>query len=122
MRKQQKEDEEIAINVVSYIAFILAIKSHFADEKRLTSKRFEDMELDEIRALSMMNLDKFKAKMQRRKTKRDKVLGLWAVVKTLRQKSVSFRDIAKYLKTNHALEVGHSLVHEMWTELEEQTK
>jgi len=118
MRKQQEADEEIPINVVSYIALVLANKSHLADEKKLSAKRFEDMELNEVRELSIINLDKLKDKKKNSKTKREKVLGLWAVVRTLRQKKVSFRDISRYLKKHHRLEVGHSLIHSMWLELE----
>ena len=122
LRKQQKMDEEVPINVASYIALILANKSHFADEKRLTNKRFEDMELDEIRALSMINLDKLKAKKRKVRTKRDKVIGLWAVVKMLREKKISFRDVSRYLKQHHSLDVGHSMLHALWNEFETNKK
>lgn len=121
MRKKQNSDEAVPINIVSYMALILAIKSHFADEKKLNTKHFDDMDLDEIRALSTMNLERFKAKKIRKMTKRAKVLGLWAVIKTLRDSNVSFRDISRYLKQHHSLEVGHSMVHTLWTELENNT-
>ena len=118
MKKQHKASEDIPIHVVSYIAFILAIKSHFADEQKLSSKRFEDMEINEVRELALINLDKLKMRKRKSKTKRDKVLGLWAVIKTLRNENVSFRDISRYLKKNHSLTIGHSLIHAMWHELE----
>lgn len=118
MRKKQNADEEVPINVVSYIALVLAIKSYFADEKKLSTKRFEDMDLNEVRELSMMNLSTLKAKKSRKRSKRDRLLALWAVVKTLKQEQISFRDIARYLKKHHNLEVGHSILHTMWHELD----
>ena len=118
MRKQQKIAKGTPVNVASYIAFILANKSHLADERKLSSKRFEDMELNELRELALINLDKLKARTKKNQTKREKVLGVWAVVKTLRDAHVSFRDISRYLKKNHSLTIGHSLIHAMWQELE----
>ncbi|WP_373033596.1 hypothetical protein [Sulfurovum sp.] len=122
MRKKQNPTEDVPINIVSFIAFVLAIKSHFADEKKLTTKRFEDMELSEVRELSMINLSKLKTRNNRKRSKRDRLLTLWAVVKTLKQEQTSFRDIARYLKRHHSLEVGHSLIHAMWHELENRAK
>lgn len=122
LRKKQKSDQNVSINIVSYIALILAIKSHFADEKKLTTKRFEEMELSDVKELSMINLSKLKAKKDRKRTKRDRLLTLWAVVKTLKQEKVSYRDISIYLKKHHHLEVGHSLIHAMWHEVETTDK
>ena len=116
LRKQQKNN--LSINTTSYIALILAIKSYIADEQKLTKKQFDDMTLEEIRELSVHNIKKFKMRKKYAPSKRDKVLGLWSVIKTLREEKISFRDISLYLKKYHKFEIGHSLIHSMWQEME----
>ena len=117
MQKQTYKNEDITH--LSYTAFVLAIKHHLSDEKKLLKKRFEDMSLDEIKDLAMTNLNKFKMNKSKKLSKRDRVLALWAVVKTLRSENISFRGISNYLKKNHHFDVGHSLIHMMWQELED---
>jgi len=118
--KQKNTDSEIPINVHSYIALVIAIKSYLSEERKLSKKRFEDMDLSEIKDISLRNIEKLKTKKLKTLSKRDKLIGLWAVVKTLKKQDVSFRDISRYLKRNHNLEIGHSTIHSLWTELEKK--
>lgn len=69
-----------------------------------------------------LNAIKLRGRNNKAKIKRQKVLGYWAIVKTLRlEQNMSFRDIAIYLKRYHKLEVSYSTIHGLWTELENNT-
>lgn len=72
-------------------------------------------ELDNVN----LNVIKIRGKNCKTKVKRQKLLGYWAIVKTLRMKEkMSFRDISKYFGKYHKLEVSYSTIYELWTELE----
>lgn len=78
-------------------------------------------ELDEIN----LNAIKLRGKNNKAKIKRQKVLGYWAIVRTLKlEQNMSFRDIATYLSRYHKLDVSYSTIYELWNELENkiQTK
>ena len=76
-------------------------------------KEFENS--DEVELKSLI----FRAKNARKKAKREKILERWTIVKTLKiEQSMSFRQIAVYLKKYHKLEVVHSTLHKIWNELE----
>ena len=58
-------------------------------------------------------------KQIRNTSKREKLLGMWAIIKTLKiGQNMSYRKICEYLKKYHRLEVAHSLIHKMWIEIE----
>lgn len=66
-----------------------------------------------------LNAIKIRGRNSKTKVKRQKLLGYWAVVKTLRlQEKMSFRDIKLYLVKYHKLEVSYSTIYELWRELE----
>lgn len=66
-----------------------------------------------------LNAIKLKTKSVRKKAKRDRLLGHWAIVHTLKlEQNLSFRQIAQYLKKYHKLEVAHSTLYRLWSELE----
>jgi hypothetical protein len=78
-------------------------------------------ELDDVN----LNAIKLRGKNTKTKVKRQKVLGYWAIVRTLKlEQNMSFRDIATYFAKYHKLEVSYSTVYELWNELENniQTK
>lgn len=78
-----------------------------------------------IKELDSVNLNtiKFRHKSVRQKAKRQKLLGLWSVVRTLKlEQNMSFRQIVEYLKKYHKFEVAHSTVYELWNELESKLK
>jgi hypothetical protein len=79
-------------------------------------KEFDDVNLKAI---------KLRAKNSKTKVKRQKVLGYWAIVRTLKlEQNMSFRDIATYFAKYHRLEISYSTIHALWIELENniQTK
>jgi hypothetical protein len=78
------------------------------------AKEFDDINL---------NVIKLRGKNNKAKIKRQKVLGYWAIVRTLRlEQKMSFRDIATYFAKYHKLEVSYSTIYELWNELENNTQ
>lgn len=72
-------------------------------------------ELDDVN----LNAIKLRGKNNKAKIKRQKVLGYWAIVRTLKlEQNMSFRDIATYFAKYHKLEVSYSTIYELWNELE----
>lgn len=75
-------------------------------------------ELDDVN----LNAIKLRGKNNKAKIKRQKVLGYWAIVRTLKlEQNMSFRDIATYFAKYHKLEVSYSTIYELWDELENNT-
>ena len=75
-------------------------------------------ELDNVN----LNAIKLRGKNNKAKIKRQKVLGYWAIVRTLKlEQNMSFRDIAIYFAKYHKLEVAHTTIHGLWKELENHT-
>lgn len=69
-----------------------------------------------------LNAIKLRGKNHKTKIKREKLLGYWAIVRTLKiDQKMSFRDISSYFKKYHKFEVSYSTIHELWTELENNT-
>lgn len=101
----------------SYAGMILALKSLYAQERKLSRKDFKDMSIEEIADLSLMDVKIFESKLPSPTPKRDKVLQHWALIKLLRNEGMSFRKIATYMKRKR-VDVGHSLIHSMWIEFE----
>ncbi|MGD9553932.1 MAG: hypothetical protein AB7V28_05990 [Arcobacteraceae bacterium] len=78
------------------------------------AKEFDDVNLNAI---------KLRARNNKAKIKRQKMLGYWAIVRTLKlEQNMSFRDIATYFKKYHKLEVSYSTIYELWNELENNTQ
>lgn len=75
-------------------------------------------ELDDVN----LNAIKLRGKNNKAKIKRQKVLGYWAIVRTLKlEQNMSFRDIATYFAKYHKLDVAHTTIHGLWKELENHT-
>jgi hypothetical protein len=77
-----------------------------------------------IKELDNVNLNaiKLRTKNSKTKVKRQKVLGYWAIVRTLKlEQNMSFRDISTYFAKYHRLEVSYSTIYELWNDLENNT-
>jgi len=119
-KKEEFKNNEVEIQIASWISLVLAIKSLYVEEKRLTKKKFDDLNDDEIEQLHYIKIEKFKKKNSFRKiSKRKKLMNYWAVVKTLRSDGFSFRSIAEYLKKEYKFYVSYSLIFNVWKEVEE---
>jgi hypothetical protein len=69
-----------------------------------------------------LNVIKLRAKNNKVKVKRQKVLGYWAIVRTLKlEQKMSFRQISIYFAKYHKIEVSYSTIYELWNELENRT-
>ena len=76
-------------------------------------------ELDDVN----LNAIKLRSKNSKAKVKRQKVLGYWAIVRTLKlEQNMSFRDIATYFAKYHRLDVSYSTIFELWNEIENNKK
>ena len=65
------------------------------------------------------NAIKLRGKNRKTKIKREKLIGYWAIVKTLKSdQNMSFRDISTYFAKYHKLEVSYSTIYGLWIELE----
>jgi len=94
------------MSILSYASFIFAVNQYVSDISDLDKNTLD---------LRTKSIHKF--------AKREKLLMKWALIKELKNvKGLSFRQIAKYLKKYHKLEVVHSTVYDLWKELEENTK
>lgn len=93
---------DVANNLLTYCSLIESIDNTIKLNEKL-----------DIKALTI------KHKNQRKAHKREKILELWAIVKTLKiEQKMSFRDISKYLKKYHKFDVAHSTIFEIWAEIE----
>ena len=74
-------------------------------------------ELDNV----TLNAIKLRGKNSKAKVKRQKVLGYWAIVRSLKlEQNMSFRDISAYFAKYHKLNVSYSTVYELWKEIEKK--
>lgn len=104
--KQKGAYSDVDNAVMTLASLILAI--HFIVGK-----------LDDVN----LNAIKLRGKNNKVKVKRQKILGYWAIVRTLKlEQNFSFRKIAQYLKKYHKLEVSYSTIYELWNELENNAK
>jgi len=70
-----------------------------------------------------LNAIKLRGKNNKAKIKRQRVLGYWAIVRTLKiEQKMSFRNISTYFAKYHKLEVSYSTIYDLWIELEKKKK
>lgn len=70
-----------------------------------------------------LNISKLRARKKRLEIKKEKLLGYWAIVRTLKfDEEMSFRGISKYLETYYRFEVSYSYIYQMWNELENESE
>ena len=117
--KLRESNAEIGNETLSYAAMILSINTFYSEDKQVTQKRFDELSLEEIGELTLRRIKKYDHKCRPTITpKRDKLIGLWAEVKTLKQMHKGSRYIAQYLLAKHKFKVGHTLIQTTWKELE----
>lgn len=109
------KSEMTEVDILPLAAFLLAIQYFYSLEQSISSKS------KHANLSTSKNLSKFrirKAKKERYKEKREKLLNLWAIVVNLKSEDFSFRQIADYLRGHHRFEVSHTYIHKIWEELE----
>ncbi|MFH0708831.1 MAG: hypothetical protein V2A75_01355 [Pseudomonadota bacterium] len=118
-RLREAYKDQACFGDISYCALILAIAYTRAIEKKLTQKSFETLSIDEIRDLSSMRAITFKQKTTRGSQKHEKLMGYWAIVRTLRlDHGYSYERVSLYLKKKHRFSVAPSTIMKKWKELE----
>lgn len=106
---------------IAYVALILAIGASRTLEKKLTQKSFSDLSLDEIRDLSASRAVLFKCKTTKVSHKHEKLMGYWAIVRTLRlDHAYSYQRISLYLAKKHRFSIAPSTIFINWKKIEEQ--
>ena len=104
--KLKSVHSDVNNTVLTLCSLILAVDT--------IEKKLDDVNLNAI---------KLRGKNIKTKVKREKVLGYWAIVRTLKlEQNMSFRDIATYFIKYHRLEVSYSTIYELWIELENKTQ
>ncbi|MFA7022293.1 hypothetical protein [Aliarcobacter sp.] len=102
--KLKSAHSDVDNTILTLSSLILAVDS--------VVKKLDDVNLNAI---------KLRGKNNKAKIKRQKVLGYWAIVKTLKlEQNMSFRDIATYFAKYHKLQISYSTVYEIWNELEKK--
>ena len=108
--------------LLSYCSLVLSLRTQYSLEKKLSTKNFCNMSLDDIQNIAMIRINRsHEAVYINSSPKRNKLIHYWAVVKMCRTsniKPMSFSNIAKYLKKFYNFEVGHNLIAQLWRELE----
>lgn len=113
--------EGYKLELLSYAALILAIKTIYDSRKRVENLNFKDMSLDDIREISLQKTRLFLDKeFTRSKPKREKLLRYWSEVKILREEGASFQAITKYLVQKRHVTCAKSTLHKLWHELENE--
>ena len=103
---KNNNNSDVDNNILTLSALILAIDS--------VVKELDDVSFNAI---------KLRCKNNTNKSKREKLLFYWGIVRTLKlEQNMSFRDIATYFAKYHKLEVSYSTIYELWNELENNIK
>ncbi len=100
--KLRIKHQDIGKVILSFSAHILAIDSVLG-------------QLDDV----ALNASKFNNKSIRAKSKREKIISYWAIVRSLKlEQKMSWRGVKQYLFKYHKLSVAHSTLFTLWNELE----
>ena len=100
--KLKQKYSDVDNNILTLSSLILAIDS--------VVKELDDVNFNAI---------KLRGKKNTNKSKREKLLSYWAIVRTLKlERNMSFRDIAIYFGKYHRLEISYSTIYRLWDELE----
>lgn len=117
--KLRQFHKNVSADTLSYCALILVTKIYINEQKSLKSLNINEMSLEEIQKLTSKKAKLFLKKQLRQKTKQERLIDYWAVVKTLKyDEKFSFRQIENYLKKYHKFAVSYSLIARIWSKLE----
>jgi len=100
--KLREDKHDIPLSILSYISLIMSIRQYHDNIDNIDKK--------------MINI---RSKSLRNQPKRDILIGKWSLVKELKnEKNLSLRQICRYLKKYHKIEVATSTLHALWHEFE----
>ena len=101
-----------------YAALCIALKSIRQVEKGLTRKS-PDHDLKAVAKITKIQAARVRAQRTRKSSpKRKRLMGMWGLVEQLRiNEHLSFREIAKFLKTYKHFEISYIHIRNIWAEL-----
>jgi hypothetical protein len=101
-----------------YAALCTALKSMRQVEKGLTRKS-PDHDLKPVAKITKIQAARIRAQRTKKSSpKRKRLMGMWGLVEQLRTKEqLSFREIAKFLKTYKHFEISYIHIRNIWAEL-----
>jgi hypothetical protein len=101
-----------------YAALCIALKSMRQVEKGLTRKS-PDHDLKAVAKITKIQAARVRAQRTRKPSpKRKRLVGMWGLVEQLRtNEQMSFREIAKFLKTYKHFEISYIHIRNIWAEL-----
>ena len=102
-----------------YLALIEVLAKRRAIEKAPTRKASGD-DLEPLSKITRIQAERIRAlKRKKESPKRRKLVSLWGLVKQLRNdETLSFRDIAAFLKKHRNFKINHVYIQRVWKELE----
>lgn len=103
--------------IVPLIAFYMAVK-HYYDLDFKHNAKNKSMNIKEFEKSSDFSVKQYKS--VRLKVKREKLLNLWSVIKSLKSEGFSMRKISNFLQSKHRLKVSHTYISQLWKELENE--
>ncbi len=102
-----------------YLALIKVLTNRRALEKAPTRKA-AGHDLEPLRKITRIQAERIRAaKRKKESPKRRKLVSLWPIVKQLRNdETISFRDIAAFLKRHKKFKINYAYIQRVWKELE----
>jgi len=108
--KTKNSNQTINDNLVSAIAFFLAIDELYKIEKNIHTKN-KTMKMERIMAQDY--------KEPRKREIRDKLLDRWQQIKIWRNSGKSSRKIAELIRSKYRFDVSHQYILDIWKEQED---
>jgi hypothetical protein len=101
-----------------YVALCTALKSMRQVEKGLVRKS-PDHDLKAVTKITKIQAARIRAQRTKKSSpKRKRLMGMWGLVEQLRTgEHLSFREIAKFLKTYKRFEISYIHIRNIWAEL-----
>ncbi|OPY66898.1 MAG: hypothetical protein A4E57_02582 [Syntrophorhabdaceae bacterium PtaU1.Bin034] len=101
-----------------YAALCIALRSMRQVEKGLTRKS-PDHDLKAVAKITKIQAARIRAQRTKKSSpKRKRLMGMWGLVEQLRiNEHLSFREIAKFLKTYKHFEISYIHIRNIWTEI-----
>ena len=115
---QIREESSLNQGEKYYAALCTALKSMRQVEKGL-SRKSPDHDLKSVAKVTRIQAARIRAQRTKKSSpKRKHLMGMWGLVEQLRTKEqLSFREIAKFLKTYKHFEISYIHIRNIWAEL-----
>jgi len=111
-----KSSELKVEEILPLTAFYLSIDK-FYNLENINNQKNKSQNLTKLASISNFSIKK--SRKIRMKEKREKLINIWSVIQKLKKESFSLREISKYLKSKHRMNISHTYIDEIWKELED---